>query len=191
MSSNAPADRSRNDSDGWFQNLAGATFIQGRWQTADATSIRLMAAKQLEEAMSNIESLAVVGAEAFNWKASAERCIRVLHLTPPADKAGASGIVILQQGTQLRLEYRPHRMEAILVAHFGFERESRPLRSFLPQVDSHGAVLWMDQAGQFFSIEQLVRTLFEDLVRTNFELQQLQSNQTSGKVTSEPDRSKQ
>jgi|GEM_PF-3881653 len=166
-----PADRSRNDSDGWFQNLAGATFSQGRWHTSDPSSVQLMAAKQLEETMANIESLAVVGAEAFNWNAPAERCIRVLHLTPPQDKSGAAGIVILQLGTQLRLEYRPYRMEAILVAHFGFERESRPLRSFQPQVDPHGALAWVDQGGQSYSLDQLVRTLFADLVRTNFEIQ--------------------
>jgi hypothetical protein len=187
MSSTAPADRSRHDSDGWFQNLAGATYSQGRWQTSDPTAVQLMAAKQLEEAMSNIESLAVVGAEAFNWKAPTDRCIRVLHLTPPTEKTAAAGIVILQQGTQLRLEYRPYRMEAILVAHFGFERESRPLRTFLPQVDPHGAVVWVDQAGQTYAVDQLVRTLFGDLVRTNFEIQALQS---TGKNITEHDRSK-
>jgi len=162
--------RSRNDREGWFQNLARATFSQGQWRAADQAFIQVTVATQLDDAINTIEDLAITGVEAFNWSAPPERHLRVLHLSPPQDTPALTGIVMLQQGTQLRLEYRPYRMDTTLVAHFGYEREARPLRSFLPHVDPHGGVMWQDQTGQLYSLDMIVRTLFTDLVQANFNI---------------------
>ena len=163
----------KNDRDEWFKNLSKASFVQGKWTHASSENIQALATSQIQDVMTEVEKFAVTGAEAFNWNASPARYIRVLHLTPPRDNPSMSGIVLLQQGTQLRVEYRPFRIDAALIAHFGFERETKPIRSLLPQVDAHGGVFWMDQYDQSYTVEMMVRTLFCDLVQANFEIQAL------------------
>ncbi len=155
----------------WLKHLASATLKGTFLAPEDPREVERLAASRIEAAIHELYEEAQEAAVVYNDHVRTGRTVAVLPATPDA-KAGAGaakpgevGFMLLLGGAQISLIYRPHVLEATLVAMDGFRRVARPLHRFEPHVDPFGSVAWNMDNALLLTNELIMKRLFEDLRR--------------------------
>lgn len=153
----------------WLKHLAGARRGKDGLSSEDPDAVRRLASTRLDETMNALFEEATEACRVFNEHAASRvdlrrRTVRLLPIAPRPDAGTSSGLLFMLGRVQITLERRGGSLEASIATITGFQRVTKKLHRFTPQVDPFGSLIWCMDNALLMGPELIIKRILEDLL---------------------------